>query len=95
MFCEICVERQHKFHFAIDKNDFDLRLHMWKESLPSCFAMNKQNYAPYGSYYCKQQENMELLYSGAKDELQQKGLAVYRNKVNIGQSIDGAGEQPS
>ena len=93
MFYKICVERQHKLHFSINTNDFDLRLHMWKESLPLSFAMNKQNYARYGSYYCKQLENMERIYPGAKDELQQRGLAVFRNKMNIGQSIDGAGEQ--
>ena len=56
--------------------------------------MNKQNYAQYGSYYCKQLESMERIYPRARDELQERSLiAVFRNKINIGQSIDGAGEQ--
>ena len=34
------IDRQHKFHFSININDFDLRLKCWKDSLPLCFATN-------------------------------------------------------
>ncbi|XP_065064905.1 uncharacterized protein LOC135691081 [Rhopilema esculentum] len=87
------VERQHLFQLAINTNDFDLRLKCWKESLPLCFSTNKQNYARYGTYYCRQLQSIEIKYPGAKDELLKKGLSVCRNSMNIGQSIDGAGEQ--
>ena len=87
------TDRQHKFHFSINTNDFDLRLKCWKHSLPLCFATNKQNYARYGTYYITQLENIDLTHPGAKEELQETGLSVSRNQFNIRQSIDGAGEQ--
>ena len=87
------VDRQHKLHLSVNINDFDLRLSCWKDSMPFCFSMNKQNYARYGSYYCKQLQNLEATHPGAKDELKDKGLSVCRNTYKIGQSIDGAGEQ--
>ena len=93
MFYQKFVERQHQFQLAINTNDFDLRLKCWKESLPLCFSTNKQNYARYGTYYCRQLQSLEIKYPGAKDELLEKGLSVCRNTMNVGQSIDGAGEQ--
>ena len=87
------IDRQHKFHFSINTNDFDLRLKCWKDSLPLCFATNKQNYARYGTYYITQLENIDLTHPGAKEELQEMGHSVSRNQFNIRQSIDGAGEQ--
>ena len=36
------IDRQHKFHFSINTNDFDLRLKCWKDSLPLCFATNNR-----------------------------------------------------
>ena len=67
------IDRQHKFHFSINTNDFDLRLKCWKDSLPLCFATNKQNYARYGTYYITQLENTDLTHSSAKEELQETG----------------------
>ena len=87
------IDRQHKFHFSINTNDFDLRIKCWKDSLPLCFATNKQNYARYGTYYITQLENIDLTHLSAKEELQETGLSVSRNQFNIRQSIDGAGEQ--
>ena len=87
------INRQHKFHFSINTNDFDLRLKCWKDSPPLCFATNKQNYARYDIYYITQLENIDLTHPDAKAELQETGLSVSRNQVNIRQFIDGAGEQ--
>ena len=87
------VDRQHKLHLAINTNNYDLRAQCWKDSLPLCFAMNKHNYSRYGAYYCHQLDNLEDTHPGAREELQEKGLSVCRNSLNIGQSIDGAGEQ--
>ena len=87
------IDKQHKFHFSVNTNDFDLRLKCWKDSLPLCFATNKQNYATYGTYYITQLENIDLTHPSAKEELQEMGLSVSRNQFKIRQSIDGAGEQ--
>ncbi len=87
------VDRQHKLHLSVNINNFSLRLQCWKRSLPLCFAMNKQNYSRYGAYYCKSLESIEQTHPGAREELEEKGLSVCRNNYDIGQSIDGAGEQ--
>lgn len=55
-----------------------------------CFATNKQNYARYGSFYCRQLKTLDDTHPGAKDELQ-KGLSVCRN--NTGIAVDAAREQ--
>ena len=55
--------------------------------------MNKQNYARDWSYYCKQLHQLETFDSGAKEELKDKGLSVYRNTYKIGRSIDEVGEK--
>ena len=70
------IDRQHKFHFSINTNDFDLRLECWKDSLPLCFTTNKQNYAKYGTYYITQLENIDLTHPSAKKELQETELFV-------------------
>ena len=93
MTCQKAIDRHHKFHFSINTNDFDLRLKCWKDSLPLCFATNKQNYARYSTYCITQLENIDLTHPGAKEELQETWLSVSRNQFNICQSIDGAGEQ--
>ena len=40
-----------------------------------------------------QLETMENTHPGAKEELEEKGLSVCRNSLNVRQPIDGAGEQ--
>lgn len=87
------VDRQHLLHYAINTNDFEERLQCWKDSIALCFSCNKQNYSRYGAYYCLLLENLENTHPGATEELKVKGLSVCQNTVNIGQSIDGAGEQ--
>lgn len=87
------IERLHELHFSVNTNDFQLRLHCWRELISLCFSTNKQNYARYGAYYCLQSENLDKTHPGALKELEDKGLSVCRNDLNIRQSIDGAGEQ--
>ena len=41
-------------------NNFELRLHCWREFTALCFSTNKRNYARYGAYCCMQLENMEI-----------------------------------
>ena len=69
----------HKYHYAINVNNL--------------FATNKQNYARYGAFYCKQMDNLSVTHSGALEEFCKLGVSVCRNTIGISQSIDGAGEQ--
>ena len=45
------IAGQHLLHMAIQEKHFYLRLHGLKRTLPFFFALNKQNYARYGSLY--------------------------------------------
>lgn len=88
------VDIQLQMHFAINLDDFDIRLKSWDRMIPYYFAMNKTHYARYGSFYCAEMKNLEETHPGAREELRNgNGISVCRNKDGIGQSIDGAGEQ--
>lgn len=45
------VRNIHLIHYSVQTNDYNLRLKGFKEALPFYFALNKQNYARYGSIY--------------------------------------------
>ena len=77
------TERQHRLHLSINLNNFNLRLHYWKEIVSLCFAANKQNYACYGAYYCCPIKNLDRTHPGAEEKLQNMGLSVCRNKINV------------
>ena len=87
------VERQQKLHYGINVNDFELRLLMWRQSLPLCFSTNRIHYSRYGTYYVNSLEHLEDTHPGAKVEMESAGLSVRRNNLGIGQAIDLAGEQ--
>ena len=87
------MDLQQKLHFSVNMNDFELRLHCLRAFVSLCFATNKQNYARYGSYYVLLLEHLEETHPGAKAELQEKGLSVCRNDLDIRQAVDMAGEQ--
>jgi hypothetical protein len=87
------VERQHKLHYGINVNDFELRLLIWRQSLALCFATSRVHYSRYGSYYVKSLECLDDTHPGAKVEMESIGLSVRCNNLGIGQAIDLAGEQ--
>lgn len=87
------VDRQQKLHFAINNNDFDLRLLMWEKYLPLSFATNRVHYSRYGTYYMESMKCLEHTHPGAKEEIETVGLSVRRNELGIGQAVDLAGEQ--
>ena len=89
----IMVDRQQKLHYAINTNNYNLRLLIWKESLPMWFVTNKIHYARYGTFYVKFLGYLEDAHLGAKEEIEEKGLSVRRNTLAIGQAVDMAGEQ--
>ena len=88
----IDVERLHLLHYAINTNNIDLRISKWDEAVEGCFSMNKITYARLGTYYVMQMKNLDHTHPGAREELERNGMSVCRNKLNIRQSIDGAGE---
>lgn len=86
------VDRQQKLHYAINTNNVQLRLQMWKVWLPMCFATNRVHYSRYGTYYVKSLEYLESTHPGAAEEIK-KVVSVRRNTNAIGQAVDMAGEQ--
>ena len=83
----------HQLHFAININDYYLRLETWEELMVLSFTMNKQNYARYGTYYLTQMGSLDSTHPGAHEEIQEKGISICRNNTGVRQSIDGTGEQ--
>ena len=81
----------HQLHYAINVNDYFLRLASWEELLTLSFVMNKQNYSRYGTYYVLQLRSIDSTHPGARQEIEEKGVSVCRNEFGIRQSIDGAG----
>ena len=73
---DIIMANQHLLHMAVQENDFFLRLHGLKYLLPFCFALNKQNYARYGSFYIHSLENLDNAHPGCRELIQEKGLSV-------------------
>ena len=89
----IMVDRQQKLHYAINTNNYNLRLLIWKESLPMWFATNRIHYACYGTFYDNPLEYLEDTHPGAKEKIEEKGLSVICNTLAIGRAVDIAGEQ--
>ena len=87
------VDLMHMLHYAVSMNDYDLRLKIWSQIIPYCFALNRIHYARYGCYYVNQMQRLEETHPGAKEEINQVGLSVRRNDIGAGQAIDLAGEQ--
>ncbi|CAB3982425.1 Hypothetical predicted protein [Paramuricea clavata] len=61
-------------HLAVQENDFDQRVLVWKFSLPMYFALNKQNYVRYASYYVGVFQNIDILHPGLREMLDKSGL---------------------
>ena len=80
------VDRQQKLHYAINKNDDNLRLLMWQKSLPLCFATNRVYYSRYGTFYVQSLEYLESTHPGAKAEIEENGVSVRRNTLGIDQN---------
>ena len=85
------VDLIHMLHYAVSKNDFELRLEIWNQIIPYCFALNRIHYARYGCYYVNQLQRLEETHPGAKEEIKDVGLSVRRNDIGVGQAIDLAG----
>ena len=63
-------------HCAVQENNFFLHLFGWKQLVPLAFALNKTNYACYGSYYINSLENMESTHPGCSEIIAVKRLSA-------------------
>ena len=85
---------QHYAHTAIQVNNFDIRLFAWQYFIPYYFALDKQNYARYGSFYVETMKQIEQIHPGLKELLEKKGLSVLgQYHYNLRTAIDQRGEQ--
>ena len=88
------MQTQHFLHLAVQDNDFEMRLRCWNFYLLLYFALQKTNYARYGSYYVKVMKNIKKMYPGLKNLLEKNSMSVQAEEsfpVRI--AIDQRGEQ--
>ena len=71
-----------QIHHEVQTHNFGLRLDGLKQALPFCFALNKQNYARYGTIFVHSLTNIETKHPGCKKLLINKGLSVSPQDVS-------------
>ena len=83
-----------QIHHAGQTNDFGLRFDGLKKALPFYFALNKHNYARYGTIYVHSLANIGAKHPGCKKLILNKGLSVQAQcRYPLRKSIDQRGEQ--
>ena len=84
---------QHMVHIAVQENNYDLRRYGWEFMLIFYFGLNKIHYARYGTYYVKCIENIEPLYTGHRQLIEEKGLSVHgQSSYALRTAVDLRGE---
>ena len=88
------MRNQHLIHLSVQTNNFFLRLHGLKSMLPLMFALDKQNYAHYGSLYVNTLETLEETHPGCKELIELKGLSVQaQDRYPCRTAVNQRGEQ--
>ena len=87
------IDRQQKFHFSINTNDFDLRLKCWKGSLLRASQKKKTELSKVWHILYYPATKYRPYLSQCKRRVTRKGLSVSRNQFYIRESTDGTGEQ--
>ena len=88
------IKMQHALHTAVQENNFNLGLFSWEYFLPFYFALNKTNYARYGSYYVAELKAMDTRFPDLKEILKSKGLSIQaQGKYPLRTAVDQRGEQ--
>ena len=64
------VSKLHLFHFAINTNNYSLKVASWDYFLPLCFTANKIHYARYGTFYIQQLKNLDSTHPEAVQEIE-------------------------
>ena len=74
--------------------DYDMRLYAWENILPYYFALNKINYARYGTCYVETLKQIDIRYPGLKPFLEKRRMSVQAQiAYPVRTAIDQRGEQ--
>ena len=63
-------------HTSVQENNIDMLIAAWNKFLPMYFALNKINYARYGSFYVHTLINMDNMYPALRNLLNDCGISV-------------------
>ena len=88
------MKMQHQAHIAVQKENYDLRLHALQQFLSLYFQFNMHNYAGYGTYHAEVLSQIDTLYPGLKETLSFKSLSIQaQDCYHPRTGIDQRGEQ--
>ena len=88
------MELQQLAHTSIQTNDYDMRLYAWENILPYYFALNKVNYARYGTCYLETLKQIDIRNPGLKTLLEKRKISVQAQiAYPVRTAIDQRGEQ--
>ena len=88
------IRNQHCAHIAVQENRYEMRLNSWEFFIQFYFALNKINYARYGSFYLETMKSIDNLFPGLRELLQDKGMSVQAQERHpVRTAIDQRGEQ--
>ena len=74
--------------------DYDMRLYAWENILPYYFALNKINYARYGTCYVETLKQIDIRYPGLKPFFEKRRMSVQAQiAYPVRTAIDQRGEQ--
>ena len=81
-------------HTSAQENNIDMLIAAWNKFLPMYFALNKINYARYESFYLHTLINMENMYPGLRNLLNDCGISVQgQESYPLRIAVDQRGEQ--
>ena len=72
------MELQQMVHTSVQTNDYDMHLYAWENILLYSFALNKVNYARYGTYYVEILKQMDIRYPGLKPLLEKRRMSAHK-----------------
>ena len=88
------MQHQHRIHIVVQENNFTERIIVWEYFLSFYFAMNKVNFARYGSYYVQSMNCIDYLYPVLKQILENQYMSVQaQDRYPIHTVIDQWGDQ--
>ena len=74
------IQHQLLTRYSVQENNYNARLYCWEFFHKFYFALNRTNYARYGSFYVCVLQNIENIYPGLKTILETKELSVQAQK---------------
>ena len=77
------MELQQMVHTSVQTNDYDMHLYAWENILLYSFALNKVNYARYGTYYVEILKQMDIRYPGLKPLLEKRRMSAHKQRIQF------------